>query len=126
MASLKNALVVDDNMLMGSLLAHLLMQRGYEVVEVASADAALALLQSRSFGSVWLDIRMQGMSGTELCQHIRSELKLVDLPVVAYTADRAELSVAVMESVGFSDYLFKPVQAATLDAVLARLSRMVS
>lgn len=112
------ALIVEDNPLGRVLLSSLLMRRGFEVVEVASAEEGLAYLRESPADLVMLDLRLGGMSGVELCHIIREELDLVDLPVIAYTGSHDLASVAHMRLAGFNDILFKPVDAAALDSVL--------
>lgn len=114
----QRALVVDDNPLMRVVLSSMLIQRGYEVIEETCSETALQRLKEESFDMVMLDIMMFKISGIELCQIIREELDLVDLPVVAYTAHNDVFNVAHMRMAGFSDFLFKPVDGKALDAVL--------
>ncbi|MBS1145700.1 MAG: Response regulator receiver [Proteobacteria bacterium] len=117
----QRALVVDDNSLMRVVLSSMLMQRGYDVIEETSSEAALIRLKDERFDLVMLDILMFRMSGIELCQIIRDELGLLDLPVVAYTAHSDIFNVAHMRMAGFNDFLFKPVDGAALDGVLQGL-----
>lgn len=114
----KRALVFDDNALVRMILASMLMKRGFEVIEFPSAEAALEYLREAPAELVMLDVMLTGMSGIELCQIIREDLKLVDLPVVAYTGAHDVTSVALMRMAGFNDFLFKPVDGTTLDNVL--------
>ncbi|MBS1129312.1 MAG: Response regulator receiver [Proteobacteria bacterium] len=118
----RRALVVDDNPLMRVLLSSMLMHRGYQVSEQNCAEAALTKLKEEQFDLVMLDIMMFEMSGIELCQIIREELGLVDLPVVAYTAHGDLVNVAHMRMAGFTDFLFKPVEARKLDSVLQEIA----
>jgi CheY-like chemotaxis protein len=117
----KNALVVDDNTLSGSMLAHLLMQRGYGVTEVSNATTALEHLKSTRFDVALLDIHMPKMSGNELCQIIRNELNLHALPVIAHTEDTNAKNINLMERAGFDHFMFKPIDGLSLDKILAKL-----
>ena len=58
------ALVVEDDALVRLDLADSLQAAGYKTVEAASADEAIAVLQSNSdIRVVFIDIQMPGMSG---------------------------------------------------------------
>ena len=120
----RRVLVVDDNALMRTVLSSMLMHRGYEVLEVASAEAALDNLRQENFDLLILDVMLTGMSGIDLCQIIRNELELVDLPVVAFTAGHHVERVAHMRLAGFNDFLFKPVHSEALDTVLSSVMLM--
>ncbi|MBU1363696.1 MAG: response regulator [Gammaproteobacteria bacterium] len=117
----QRALVVDDNALMRVILSSMLIHRGYEVIEEHCSETALTRLKEEAFDLVMLDIMMFSMSGIELCQIIREELELLDLPVVAYTAHTDIFNVAHMRMAGFNDFLFKPVSGEALDGVLQEL-----
>lgn len=119
---LGRALVVDDNALMRVVLSSMLMRRGYAVVEENSSESALGRLKEESFDLVMLDIMMFGMSGIDLCHIIREDLKLVDLPIVAYTAHADIFNVAHMRMAGFNNFLFKPVDGEALDGVLGEVA----
>lgn len=119
--ALPRVLVVDDNSLMRIVLSSLLIHRGYQVVEESSSETALVRLKDEDFDLVILDIMMFKISGIDLCQIIREDLGLVDLPVVAYTANADIANVAHMRMAGFTDFLFKPVDGKALDTVLQEL-----
>ena len=118
----QRVLVVDDNPMMRVILSSMLMNRGFEVVEESCSETALIQLQNEVFDIVMLDIMMFRMSGIELCQIIRNELGLVDLPVVAYTANNDISNVAQMRMAGFNDFLFKPADSAALNSVLREIN----
>lgn len=67
-----NILVVDDDQDVRETLAETLVQFGYEVVQAASGEEALPLLESRvDIDMLITDVRMPGMSGLELAERAR-------------------------------------------------------
>lgn len=113
------ALVVDDNFAFRTLASAYLQRSGFTVREAVDAEQALNWLRSATFDLMLLDIHMPGMQGDELCRHIRSELKLRDLPIIAYTADGLGTSIEIVREAGFDDLLMKPVNRSRLDQILA-------
>lgn len=113
------ALVVDDNFAFRTLAAAYLQRSGFAVREAIDGEQALKWLRSASFDLVLLDIHMPGMQGDDLCRHIRSELGLRDLPIIAYTADGLGTSIEIVREAGFDDLLMKPVNRSRLDQILA-------
>src|SRR5919205_2586214 len=61
-------LLVDDEETVRSFTARVLREAGYQVMELPSAESALALLTGTDLecGLVVSDVRMDGLSGTEL------------------------------------------------------------
>ena len=66
------ALLVDDEALVRASTAHMLGELGYEVVEAASADEALRLLEAGDdFDLMVTDHLMPGMTGADLAHEVR-------------------------------------------------------
>ncbi len=74
-------LVVDDSLSVRKALEKILTPR-LTVHSAASAEAALEHLQSTPADLVIADVLMPGMSGFELCQHLRGESARRDVPVL--------------------------------------------
>lgn len=80
--SVARVLVVDDEPTVRRMLARLLSEAGYEVVEATDGARALgAAMQSEAkFDLVITDIKMPGMDGRELGRHLNAALP--GLPVL--------------------------------------------
>lgn len=110
--------IVDDDPSVRDSLALLLSLRGYATRMFANAEDFLAALQPDWRGCVVSDIRMPGMSGLELQEHLRQQAP--SLPVIMVTAHgdvtaarRAFLAEAV-------DFIEKPFDGEQLIAVIER------
>ncbi|HEU4926705.1 MAG TPA: ATP-binding protein [Vicinamibacterales bacterium] len=115
-------LVVDDESDARELLAAALSQAGAEVSSVASAEAALQLLESagdRKLQLLIADIGMPGATGYELVTRLRrSETSGSRIPAVAVTAyARSEDSRKALDA-GFDLHLAKPISPETLIAAV--------
>ena len=113
-AARKRVLAVDDDPAAVSALRQILMQRGYEVVTTTSGEDAVTLLADQSFDLAILDVTMPGMSGYDLCRHIRQGERTRDLPVIFLTAKSMLMDQAEGEDAGSDLYLVKPVLATKL------------
>lgn len=114
----RRALVVDCSVAARVLASALLAERNFDVVEAEDAQAALDCLQDGRFDLMLLDSVLPGMSGTALCQRVRHEMGMVDLPIIAYTAHGDVTNLARMRLAGFNDFLIKPVSMGALDLAL--------
>ncbi len=73
-------LVVDDTPMNVKLLSDRLAARGYEVATAASGAEALERVKEWKPDLVLLDVVMPGMSGYEVCRHIREDSATGILP----------------------------------------------
>ncbi len=99
-------LVVDDDIAIGKVLVALLEQRGLDAVHVASAHEAVRALDARPYDVVLSDVRMPGMDGMALLDHVGS--RFPGLPMIFLTAHGSvALAVDAMKR-GAADFVQKP------------------
>lgn len=115
----RRALVVDDIPADRLIAEAMLKQLGWSVLLASDGREALRVLNANSLDLVLLDISLPGMSGMEVCQRIRENMALVDLPVIAYTAHAQPEDRRSFIASGFDDVLIKPVNRDTLAAAVA-------
>jgi RNA polymerase sigma factor (sigma-70 family) len=108
--------VVDDDQAMRNSLKWLIESVGVPVESFASADEFLAHFQSGRAGCLVLDVRMPGMSGLELLEHLAQ--KGLRIPAVIITGHGdVPMAVRAMKS-GAVDFIEKPFNdEALLDAI---------
>jgi DNA-binding NtrC family response regulator len=109
-------LLVDDEVDFRDLLAKRLAKRKLRVVTAGDGAEALRLLASTPVDVVVLDVRMPGMSGTDVLREIKARWPTVEVVMLTGHA-QLDVALAGME-LGAFDYLLKPVD---LDALLYRL-----
>jgi len=114
-----NILVVDDEDELRTLVRYELEQRGFDVTEADSGEAALDLLKTSRPRIVVLDIRMPGMSGLEVLEIIRKE-NLADKIIMLTGVDELKIARDSLE-LGANDFLTKPYDIRTLLACIDRV-----
>ncbi len=115
-------LIVDDVADNRAILARRFQRRGFEIVEASSGREALALVSSRHFDTVLLDVMMPEMDGTEVLRRIRASHPASALPVVMVTAKSQSEDVVNALALGANDYVTKPVE---FDVALARVNSQI-
>lgn len=102
-------LIVDDNEASRATLASMLREDGYDLHFAANGLEAITLTERLRPDLILLDQMMPGIVGTEVCQHIRDNFDLAEIPIVFVTAldDRATRLRAFQA--GADDVLAKPV-----------------
>lgn len=112
--------IVDDEEHVRKTVGLALKQGGYEVLEAADGEEAIATIQSYPIGfpvhAIICDIDLPKVNGNDLIAFIRA--KLPSVPVIVLTGYPDVQSAASLFMQGVVDYLVKPAQADTLlDAV---------
>jgi len=116
--ALGNILVVDDTPENLRLLSTMLTHRGYAPRCVINGQMALRACNSNPPDLILLDIMMPEMNGYEVCQHLKSEPKTRDIPVIFISAKDEVFDKVNAFAVGAVDYISKPFQ---FEEVLARI-----
>jgi putative two-component system response regulator len=114
-------LVVEDDLFVLNVLSELLSEYGHCVKACDNAEEALAIFREESCEVILTDIRMPGMSGLELLEHIHDLSP--ETPVVMMTA-YAEIDAAVEATrKGAFDFIVKPYERADLIGVVDKAAR---
>ncbi len=102
-------LVVEDNTVLAEVLRLNLHRAGFEVTVASNGALALKRLQEHGFELLITDFQMPGIDGGELCQRVRQELHMQELPILMCTAKGLEIQVDQLKSeLGLSRIVFKP------------------
>ncbi|PID56738.1 DNA-binding response regulator [candidate division KSB3 bacterium] len=115
-------LIVDDEAIQREIVRDILEDRGCEVIVVGSGVDALEYIKHDPVDVVLTDLRMPGMDGVELLEHIKDcDPEIVVVVVTAYGS--LESAVDAVKK-GAYDYLAKPLGKEQLTLVVERaLSR---
>jgi two-component system KDP operon response regulator KdpE len=98
-------LIVDDEPPIRKLLRMGLVSQGYEVLEAADANSAVAQLAEKP-ALVILDLGLPDLDGLELLRRIRQRQS--DLPVVVLSSRADEAGKVAALDLGADDYVTKP------------------
>ncbi|HQR04549.1 MAG: phosphate regulon transcriptional regulator PhoB [Proteobacteria bacterium] len=117
-------LVVEDDDAIREMLGYVLVQAGFEVVPVASAEAGLAAIRGILPDVLLVDLMLPGISGTTFARQIRQDPRTRELPLIMVTARAEEADRIAGLEIGADDYVSKPFSpkelVARIRAVLRR------
>jgi DNA-binding response OmpR family regulator len=114
-------LVVEDDERVRASVRLALEDEGYEVIETATAEEALASFEKRSLPHlVLMDLMLPGMDGFECCRAIR---RVSTVPIIMVTARTDTHDVVAGLEAGADDYVTKPFVAKELGARIRALLR---
>jgi DNA-binding NtrC family response regulator len=119
----KSILVVDDEKAQREILEMILSGEGYDVTTVASGEAALKFAREKRFDLALTDLKMTGMDGIELLQHLLAQDS--SIIVILLTAHGSIDSAKDALRRGAFDYLQKPYDRDTLlDTIRRALAKL--
>ena len=117
-------LVADDDENARNLVSMGVHALGFESIEAADGEEAIASFQKNKPDMAILDLMMPGLSGREVCQKIKGTEEGSHVPVLILTArDGVRDKVLALEG-GADDYLTKPFHLEELQARVKALLRV--
>lgn len=117
---MSKVLVVEDEPSFREALGFMLRNEGFEVAAVADGNEALAHFEREGADLVLLDVMLPGLSGTEVCRHLR---RTSSVPIVMLTAKDGEIDKVVGLEIGADDYVTKPFSSRELVARMRAVLR---
>jgi diguanylate cyclase (GGDEF)-like protein len=120
-----DVLIVEDDPVTRALLDRLLRKRGHATVPCESAEVALARLLERFYPIILLDVQLPGMSGLDLCRHLRAQPDGDQYYILVGTGNDKPEDLRDILDAGASDYVAKPYQPDFLNVRLTVAEKQV-
>jgi len=108
----KKVLVVDDEAAIRDVVEQVFKRAGYKVLTAESAEKAIDILKQESVMVLFLDLKLPGMSGLELCKFVRKQNPLAIIYALTGFADL--FGLLDCRKAGFDDFFAKPVSMKLL------------
>ncbi|MFP4077922.1 MAG: response regulator transcription factor [Candidatus Izemoplasmataceae bacterium] len=117
---IKKILVVDDNSLIRQSIRLSLIQYGYEVKAVESANEALLAFDNDDYDLIILDLILPDLNGESILKTIRQKSNVL---VIILSSKESDIDIVTTLELGADDYLRKPVSIMELIARIQAVSR---
>ena len=118
----KRVLVADDDPVMRLLLTTILKQQECEVVLATDGREAFRILQTDSrFSAAILDMSMPYLEGLDLIRYMRTENRLIRIPIMMITAEQDLKLMTDSFSAGATAFLPKPFTPEQLQSAIRML-----
>ena len=117
-------LIVDDNEANRDILEARLKVHGYELLQAADGEEALAAVQRDHPDLILLDVMMPKLDGVEVCRRIKGDATLPFTPIILVTSKSDTRDVIAGLDAGADEYLTKPVDQAALVARVKSVLRV--
>ena len=105
-------MIVDDEVSIRDLFLSAFSDAGYSVHLAENGEQALHILKQQEIDLIFLDLKLFGMNGIELCRQIKKD-KPVSI-IYAITGWTGLFEVEECREAGFDDYFTKPFQIEVL------------
>ena len=119
-------ILVDDEPEILTLVRDYLSREGFTVLTALNGNEGMKLIELEKPDLVLLDWMLPGMSGLEMCKHLR---ETSTIPIIMLTAKSEEIDRVLGLEFGADDYIVKPFSlrelAARIKTVLRRSSGVI-
>jgi len=125
----RKVLVVDDDPTVRKSIDRVLTGKGYAVITAENGEEALRKLNEEKYDLVYTDIRMPGMSGLEVAEHVKAQQPWT--PVVIITGYGTEAAESRAKAAGVSSFMHKPlspemIEGSARDAMVAAAANVIT
>ena len=117
-------LIADDDAAGRKVIESVLINQGYILEFAVNGNEVLKKAAELKPDLILLDIMMPGMDGFEVCQRLRRDKDLAEVPIVIITAlDDRNTRIASLD-MGADDFISKPFDRAELRARVHSITRL--
>ncbi|MEK7646722.1 MAG: response regulator [Patescibacteria group bacterium] len=118
----KKVLWVEDDKLIGTILARKLVSSGLDLFHAKNSEEAMVALKQVIPDIIVLDLLLPGMSGFDILQQIRMDQGLKNIPVLILSNLSKPSDIEKAKILGAQKFLVKA--AASLDQIVAEVKSM--
>lgn len=118
-------LLVEDNFINQEVVTNMLANLKAHVTVAENGRVALDILleQPERFDLILMDMQMPVMDGVTATTHIRQQLELTEIPIIAMTANAMATDKQMCFDAGMNDHLAKPFdQKMLVDKIIANIA----
>ncbi len=113
---------MEDERELLTALGNLLVDQGYNVISLASAESALKELDGKPIDIIIADIKLPGIDGFDFFEKVRQVKQYAQIPFVFLTAYNNLSAKAFAKKHGAVEYITKPFD---FEYLVARIKQIV-
>lgn len=115
-------LLVEDDQLIARVVKDIIEKAGYEAVAVDDGGEALRILtKDADFAAGVFDVDLPKISGNDLLRHMRTEKRLMKIPVLIMTANESLRVQLDAQTAGAALFIPKPFDRTTFERLFSML-----
>ncbi len=110
----KKLFLADDSVTIQKVVELILADEGFDVRVFSNGEEAWNAMRQERPDIVLADIEMPGMNGYQLCERIKADTELSDIPVVLLAGAFEPIDEELARDVKADDYIVKPFESEEL------------
>jgi CheY-like chemotaxis protein len=116
-------LIVEDDAITAKLISSIAEANGFVSTVIADGQEAYKVLaEEANFAAAVLDVELPKIKGTDLLKYMRSEKRLLSVPVIVMTASENRVRIQLdSHAAGASFFIAKPFDRSTFEGLLKTL-----
>lgn len=118
----KKIVWVEDDKLIGTILAKKLVASGFSLFHAKNGTEALAYLSNEVPDAIILDLLLPGMNGLDILQRIKADARLKNVPVMVLSNLNKQSDIDRAKTLGAQKFLVKA--AASLDQIVSEVRNL--
>ncbi len=113
-------LIIEDEADLRVFASRVFELEGYAVISAGDGEEGLTLFRENDIDLVLLDLRLPKRDGWSVLTEIKTDARLGNTPVVIFSASVASPQYQKAYAMGATDFMTKPLSAATLRRRITR------
>ncbi len=101
-------LIVDDSSTVRFVMAKMLRESGYQVLEAKDGDEGLAMASHHTPDLIFMDVIMPGLNGFQVTRKLRKNESTRDIPIIIISGSKQAVEHFWAAKIGANDYMEKP------------------
>lgn len=116
-------LIVEDDLITGKLISNIAEANGFVPTVITDGQEAYKVLaEEANFAAAVLDVELPKIKGTDLLKYMRSEKRLLSVPVIVMSASENRVKMQIdSHAAGASFFIAKPFDRSTFEGLLKTL-----
>ena len=112
----KRILVIDDDASILKLVSNVLIEEGFSVITANCGEEGIKKVHRSKPNLVILDLRLPDMDGFQICQTLKNDKIVSNIPIIMLTVKSTKSSTVAGLEMGADDYIVKPFNQEELVA----------
>lgn len=114
-------LIVDDSTTIRFVMAKMLWESGYHVIEAHNGQDGVDMALEHSPDLIFMDVVMPGINGFQATRKLRRHEGTKDIPIIIISGNKQAVEQFWAEKIGANDYMEKPFDRRELFFRLERV-----
>ena len=103
-----SVLIVEDSATVRFVMAKMLRESGYQVLEAKNGSAGLVMASTHQPDLIFMDVIMPGINGFQVTRKLRKSEDTQDIPIIIISGNKDAVEQFWATKIGVNDYMEKP------------------